>query len=120
VAHFAKIENGFVTDIVFVNNDAITDENGIERESIGQDFLRSLGHGEGWLQTSYNKTFRKNFAGIGMSYDAERDAFIETRPFDSWILDENTCSWIPPVPIPDDNKYYRWEEETQSWTERGE
>jgi hypothetical protein len=129
LAHFARIKNGIV-DFVTVGRDE--DEN---RED-------ELAH-DGWIyrRTSYNtrggvhygpdgkpsadqsKAFRKNYAGIGYSYDAIRDAFIPPKPFNSWVLDEQTCIWDAPVPIPEDNgtgdppKQYQWDEETVGWKE---
>ena len=69
------------------------------------------------MQTSYNGVIRKNFAGIGYLYDAQRNAFIAPQPFSSWLLDEETCKWNAPIPMPTDNKQYFWNEETISWNE---
>ena len=115
MTHFAKVEDGVVTQIVAVSNEVITDESGDEQEHLGQEFLASLGFEGTWLQTSYNKNFRKNYAGIGFIYDSELDAFMDIQPFDSWILDEETCTWQPPTEYPDPNKPYRWDEATLSW-----
>ena len=97
-----------------VNNEVLKDENGVEQESIGQEFCRNLLGGI-WIQTSYNSNFRKNYAGIGYTYDAERDAFIPLKPFNSWLLNEETCQWEPPTPMPNDGQHYVWNEETISW-----
>jgi hypothetical protein len=70
-----------------------------------------------WKQTSYNANFRKNYAGVGYTYDSQRDAFVPPRPFASWVLDEDTCLWAAPVAYPDDGKMYSWDEDTTSWAE---
>jgi len=113
MAHFAKLdENNIVKQVVVVSNDiATTEEKGIE-------FLNNLYRKTGnWKQTSYNNNIRKNFAGIGYTYDEERDAFIQPKPFSSWIFNEETCRWGAPVAYPDDGKHYTWNEETTSWEE---
>lgn len=114
MAHFAKLdENNVVLEVLVVSNQELLDENGIESEQKGIDFLtKLLGHSN-WKQTSYNASFRKNYAGIGWSYDATRDAFIAPNQFPSWTLDEETCRWIPPVPRPISPSV--WDEETQNW-----
>jgi len=121
MAHFAKLNsNNEVIHVSVVDNWNITDGNGHEQESIGVAYLQSV-HGvqEGitWKQTSYNNNIRKNYAGIGMTYDAGRDAFIAPKPYASWILNETTCRWEAPVPYPTDNKFYTWNENTTSWDE---
>jgi hypothetical protein len=70
-----------------------------------------------WIKTSYNGNIRKNYAGIGYTYDKERDAFIEPKPFESWVLNEDTCQWEPPTPYPIDGKSYYWDESAQNWEE---
>jgi len=120
MAHFAELdENNVVLRVTVVHNDVLKDENGVEQESLGIKHLEHLGGR--WVQTSYNKTFRKNYAGIGFTYDALRDAFIEQKPFESWILDEATCRWKAPIEKPtfdpEDPKYYEWDEATISWVE---
>ena len=119
MAHFAKLdENNLVIDVVVVNNNNLLDASGNESEAIGIDFLTSWSDGyTNWRQTSYNGNFRKNYAGIGYTYDPQRDVFIPPKPFPSWILDETTCLWIPPIPMPEDDKLYRWDENTLAWTE---
>ena len=98
MAHFAQIEGGVVQQIIVVNNDVIQDDNGDEQESLGVAFCQSLyGAGTMWVQTSYNATFRKNYAGIGYSYDTSRDAFIAPQPSEDWTLNETTCRWEPPA-----------------------
>jgi hypothetical protein len=124
MASFAKIENNIVVTVISINNSVITDANGVEQEQLGVDFINQLYKtNDVWKQTSYNKTFRKNYAGIGYTYDSQRDAFISPKPFNSWILNEETCNWEAPIIRPeltqeqkDNNQYYTWNEETQSWT----
>jgi hypothetical protein len=116
MAHFARIENGIVQQVIVVNNDVIQDSNGDEQESIGVAFCRSLyGAATEWVQTSYNDNFRKSYASVGYTYDAGRDAFIAPQPYDSWILDEDTCHWQAPIPYPSDGEVYIWQESTTSW-----
>jgi len=118
MAHFAEINGqGIVERIVVVNNDVITDASGNEVEWIGVDFLHSLYGPSRWIQTSYNGKFRKNYAGIGYRYDADRDAFVAPKPFDSWLLDDETCLWYAPVSYPDDGKEYLWDEQSLQWVE---
>ena len=108
MSHFAKIENGFVTEVIVAE----------------QDFINNLS-GQ-WVQTSYNTKgnqhpngmpLRGNYAGIGFTYDQTKDAFIPPKPFNSWVLDEQTCLWNAPVAYPTDNKKYRWDEPTTFWAE---
>ena len=119
MAHFAQLdENNIVTQVIVVHNNELLDENGVEIESKGVAFCKSLyGWGTNWVQTSYNGNIRKNYAGIGYTYDAARDAFIPPQPYPSWVLDEATCRWQAPVPMPQDGKLYRWDEPTTSWVE---
>jgi hypothetical protein len=117
MAHFAKLDdNNVVVSVHVVNNDVIT-VNGDESEQAGIDFLSNLHGHSSWKQTSYNGTIRKNYAGVGYTYDASRDAFILPKPFESWILNETTCQWDAPVAKPSDGKYYKWDEATTSWVE---
>ena len=120
MAHFARVVDGIVEQVIVVNNIDITDENGDEQESLGIAFCNKLLGEAEWVQTSYNKNFRKNYAGKGFAYDQERDAFVHIKPFDSWVLNEDTCDWEPPVPQPDDyqSKNYLWHEDTTSWVEQ--
>ena len=110
MAHFAEIdENGVVLRVLVVPD---------AEENRGQEFLADdLELGGTWVQTSYNARIRKNYAGIGMLYDAERDAFIEPQPFNSWVLDEETCQWQAPAPRPDsiDGEIWVWNEEKLEW-----
>ena len=127
MASFAKIENNIVITVVSVVNEVLKDSNGIEQESIGIHFLKTLYNEPNaiWKQTSYNTIggvhslggtpFRKNHAGIGYTYDENRDAFIAPKPFNSWILNETTCIWEAPIAYPVDNNIYKWNEEIQNW-----
>ena len=109
MSHFAKVENGKVVQVIVAE----------------QDFIDSGVVGHGWVQTSYNTRggvhilggtpLRKNFAAVGMTYDAEKDAFIPKKDFESWVLNEETCLWEPPVPYPQDGSIYMWDENTQQW-----
>lgn len=117
MAHFAQIdENNVVLQVIVVKNTELLDENGHEQESKGQEFCASLLGGT-WVQTSYNSTFRKNFAGTGYVYDQQRSAFITPKPYESWVLNETTCQWNSPVAYPDTGLHYQWDELTQSWTD---
>jgi hypothetical protein len=117
MAHFAKLdENNIVLAVHVVNNDVIT-VNGVESEQAGIDFLTGLHGHSSWKQTSYNGSMRKNYAGVDYSYDAGRDAFIAPKTFPSWVLNETTCKWEAPTPMPEDDKTYSWDEDTTSWVE---
>jgi hypothetical protein len=115
MAHLAEIGlNNEVIRVIVVHDNELKDENGVEQESIGAEFCRSL-FGGTWVQTSYNGTIRKNFAGVGFTYDSERDAFIPKQPYASWLLDEETCLWNAPVAKPEDENSYTWDEDSTSW-----
>lgn len=115
MAHFAELDGDLtVTRVIVVNNNELLDEFGVEQELLGRQFCANL-LGGSWIQTSYNGTVRKNFAGIGYKYDPVLDAFISPKPYPSWTLDESTCQWQAPVPYPNDGNLYIWNEETQSW-----
>ena len=122
MGHFAKVSNGIVTRVIVAEADFF---NNFVDDSPGQ-----------WIQTSYNtrggvhytpntnepsedqsKALRKNYAGIGYTYDSTRDAFIPPQPFNSWTLNENTCLWDSPVAYPTDGKLYKWNEEILNWEE---
>lgn len=112
MSHFAKVENGIVIDVIVVEQDVI--DSGI------------FGDPSMWVQTSYNtfagqhpegRPLRKNYALIGGTYDAARDAFIPPKLYPSWLLNEETCQWYCPVPRPNDGKRYNWDEPTLSWKE---
>jgi hypothetical protein len=126
MASFAKIGlNNKVIEVQSVVNEVLHDSNGIEQENIGIDFLTKLTGYPVWKQTSYNThggvhdnggtPLRKNHAGIGYTYDEDRDAFIAPKPFNSWILNEDTCLWNAPVAYPNDGELYSWNELTLSW-----
>jgi hypothetical protein len=121
MAYFAKLGTGnIVEQVISINNSVITDNNGIEQEQLGNDFINKLYNTRDvWKQTSYNNNIRKNFAGIGYQYDQQRDAFIAPKPFNSWILNEDTCLWNSPVAEPttvlEDNQYYSWNESIINW-----
>ena len=123
MAHFAEIISGIVARVVVVSN-ADTASNGVEDGAIGAAFCANLLSGE-WVQTSYN-TFggthnsggtplRKNYAGIGYTYDTVRNAFIAPKPYPSWVLNEATCLWSAPVPMPSEGGPWQWNEATLSW-----
>ena len=113
MAHFAKVENNIVTQVIVAEPEFF-------------DTFVDTSPGE-WIQTSYNtlggehtlggEPLRKNYAGIGFTYDKQRDAFIPPKPYESWILNEETCLWESPVPYPEDGKVYKWNEETTDWVE---
>ena len=113
MSHFAKVENGIVTQVLVIEQDVLN--------------TGHWGDPALWIQTSYNTQggqhvlggtpLRKNYAGLGYTYDSERDAFIAPKPFNSWILNEDTCQWQSPTPMPTDDKSYDWDETTTSWVE---
>ena len=123
MAHFAKInDSNIVTEVIVVSNDIATSE------SAGVTFINNLyGTSDTWKQTSFNTyanthkldgtPFRKNYAGIGFSYDASKDAFIPPKPYNSWTLNNTTCLWESPVAYPDDDKRYTWNESSLQWEE---
>jgi hypothetical protein len=126
MASFAKIGlNNKVIEVLSVVNEVLHDANGIEQEAIGIDFLTKLTGYPVWKQTSYNThggvhdnggtPLRKNHAGIGYTYDEDKDAFIPPKPFKSWILNEQNCIWESPIPYPQDGNKYSWNEQTLSW-----
>ena len=113
MSHFAKVENGVVTQVIVIEQDVLN--------------LGHWGDPASWVQTSYNtiggqhpegRPLRKNYAGIGFTYDAQRDAFIPPKPYASWVLDEGTCLWGAPTPTPvEEGKMFTWDEPTTSWVE---
>ena len=116
MAHFAQLnEQNIVTQVIVVANQELLLD-GIESEEKGIAFCQSL-LGGNWKQTSYNGNIRKNYAGIGYTYDSQRDAFIAPQPYPSWTLVEETCRWAAPVAYPTDGKLYNWNEETLTWIE---
>lgn len=109
MAHFAKLdENNIVTGVYVV---------GDEYQETYAEWRKEFG--EVYVQTSYNNRIRFNYAGIGFYYDEVRDAFIAPKPFESWVLDESTCRWQAPIPMPTDGKMYRWNEDLGEWVEIG-
>ena len=118
MAHFAKIGKGnIVVNVEVVNNNVLM-KDGKEDEATGVAFLQNLyGNRDTYIQTSYNGTFRKNFAGINDTYDQTRDAFISPQPFPSWALNDDTCRWESPKDYPSDGKEYYWDEASTTWKE---
>lgn len=118
MAHFAQIKNNIVTQVIVVNNNVVTVD-GEESEQAGVDFCKSLyGQDTEWVQSSYNGSFRKNYAGIGSTYSKEHDAFIPVQPYPSWSLDE-TFNWVPPEPYPNiPFTQFSWNESKLMWEER--
>ena len=111
MAHFAILnESNIVTRVEVINNAVLLDGDGVEQEQLGIDFLTSLYGAGNYKQTSYNRNIRKNYAGVGYTYDAVKDKFIKSKPFASWSLDEND-DWTAPVTYPDDDKFYVWDED---------
>jgi len=104
MAHFAKLNNNIVIEVL------VSEKDFINSGKVGDEFL--------WVQTSYNKNFRKNYASIGYTYDKIKDAFIPPKPYSSWTLVADTCQWTAPTAYPDDGKMYEWNENTTNWTER--
>jgi len=119
MAYFAKLdENDVVIDVHALNNIEMLTSEGVESEDMGKAFfIRWSGGYSKWVQTSYNGTVRKNYAGIGYTYDRVRDAFIAPQPYPSWILNEDTCQWQSPTSMPTDGKMYQWSEEQKNWIE---
>jgi hypothetical protein len=117
MAHFAQLdENSIVLQVIVVNNATIDNLPFPESELIGVAFCQSLlGSTTNWKQTSYNASFRKNYAGVGFTYDSVLDAFIAPQPYPSWMLNDSTCQWEAPVPYPNDGGNYVWDEATLSW-----
>lgn len=118
MAHFAKLdENNVVIEVNVVSNEVVNNLPFPDSEPLGIAFLTEWSGGyTNWKQTSYSKSFRKNFAGIGMTYRSDIDAFIYAQPYSSWVLDENAL-WQAPIPYPNDGRLYGWDEATQSWIE---
>ena len=147
MAHFAELdENNIVTRVIVVGNENCLDGDGNESEAVGIAWCENFFKGGTWIQTSFNTKlgkhwtplgepteedasilgpstedggtpFRKNYAGIGYTYDETRDAFIAPKPYSSWVLNDDTCQWNAPTPMPDDGKRYVWDEDTTSWKE---
>lgn len=113
MAHFAELDiNNTVLRVIVVENSNILDSEGVEQESIGIEYCQAL-LGGNWKQTSFNNNFRTRFAGIGYTYNTELDAFIQPKPYNSWILDTETKNWVAPIPAPPGE--YVWDEEIGNW-----
>jgi hypothetical protein len=120
MAHFAQLDsNNVVTQVIVVGNSDTADANGVEKEHIGAAFCERL-FGGNWKQTSYNGSVRKNYAGVGFTYNAGLDAFVPPKPYASWVLNNDTALWDAPTPMPTDDKKYSWDEATTSWVEMAE
>ena len=116
MAHFAELDsNNVVLRVVVVDNKDTADAQGVEKEHIGAAYLERLLGGT-WKQTSYNGNFRKNYAGIGYTYNADLDAFVAPKPYPSWTLNAD-AQWQAPVPMPENGKMYSWDEAAQAWAE---
>ena len=115
MAHFAKIVDGIVTEVIVVDTSDILDADGNESEAIGKTFCTNL-FGGNWVQTSYNGTFRKNYAAVGHTYSEQLDGFIPPSPYPSWTLNEETCVYDPPIPRPVTDEYFQWDETNQEWS----
>jgi hypothetical protein len=117
MAHFAEIDQfGKVKRVIVVSNADTSDASGVEKEHIGAAFCERL-FGGTWKQTSYNGSFRKNYAGVGYAFDADIDAFVPPKPYPSWTLNTETAQWQAPTPMPTDGKRYSWNEATTAWVE---
>ena len=117
MAHFAEInEQGIVQRVIVVDNNDCKDPEGNESEAVGAAFCNTLLGGI-WKQTSYNGNTRKNYAGIGYTFDEEKDAFIPPKPFSKWVLNETTCQWEAPVAYPNDENMYTWNDNRGEWEE---
>lgn len=109
MAHFAEIdENNIVKRVIVISNSL---------EPMGSEWCNRT-FGGNWIQTSYNSTIRKNYAGIGYHYDQNLDAFIPPKPYESWVLNTSTCRWEPPFEAPNNGKIYEWNETSKSWIEQ--
>jgi hypothetical protein len=129
MANFAKIGlDNIVLDVQHIDNINSMTPNGVENEKVGCTFLTKLFGHETWIKTSFNTRggvhtlggtpLRKNYAGVGYTYDSRRDAFIPPRPYPSWVLNEETCLWDAPVAAPDDGKIYVWDERIVNWVQK--
>lgn len=117
MAHFAKLnDQNVVTDVIVIANHDTSDAFGVEKEYIGAAYCERLLGGR-WVQTSYNGNFRKRFAGKGMIYNEDLDAFISSKPHEGWVLNETTAEWEAPIPMPEDGKFYIWDNATLNWIE---
>ena len=115
MAHFAKLDsNNIVTEVLVVNNNVLLKADGTESELKGKQCLNNLLGTATWKQTSYNGNFRKQYAGVGFTYDSTKDKFIAPQPYNSWSLDSND-DWQPPTPRPESDEFYTWNEQTLTW-----
>ena len=127
MAHFAKVENGIVTQVIVVGTQDSSDAFGVEKENIGAAFCERL-FGGTWVKTSYNTIggehtsggtpLRGNYAGIGYTYDSTNDVFYSPQPYSSWTISAPTWTWTAPVAMPTDGKMYSWDEESKTWKEQ--
>ena len=116
MAHFAKIEDDVVIQVIVVDNKELQNKEFPESEPLGQKFIQSIGLPGEWKQTSYNANFRGHYAGAGFIYDREKDCFIPPQPYPSWQFDEKQLNWVAPKPHPtDDGTLYYWDEDEQEW-----
>ena len=120
MAHFAELdENNVVLRVIVIDNDDVAN-NGGDQSVAAENFVKTIvpfsENGKSWKQTSYNNNFRKQYAGIGYTYDKTKDKFIAPQRFPSWVLDDND-DWQPPTAMPDDGKEYTWDEENKDWKE---
>lgn len=119
MAHFAELdESNVVVRVIVVSNRDTSDANGVEKEHIGAAFCERL-YGGNWKQTSYNGNIRKNYAGVGFSYNPDIDAFVPPKPYESWILNNETALWEAPTPMPNDGQIYQWDEDSGNWVSIG-
>jgi len=118
MAHFAELDDSnVVLRVIVLNNNVILDENGNELEELGIAFCKSLyGNDTNWKQTSYNNSFRKNYAAVGFTWREDLDGFVPPQNYTSWALNETTCRYEPPVSMPNDGNQYMWDEENTEWT----
>lgn len=121
MAHFAKIneQTNEVEQVIVISNEDCNNLPFPDSEPIGQQFIQNLGLSGVWKQTSYNNNFRKQYAGLGYTYNTENDVFISPKPYPSWILNETDWTWEAPLPYPNDVNGYIWDEDTLNWIEGG-
>jgi hypothetical protein len=122
MAHFAELDkSNVVLRVIVVHNDVLKNEKGEEEEALGIAFCQELlGADTRWVQTSYNRSFRKNYCGVGFTFDEKLDAFLPIKQYNSWVLNKDKYVWEAPIPEPDDDLLYHWDEEAKSWFTRGE
>lgn len=108
MAHFAKVENGIVTNVVVIDN---------AHEANGEAYLNSIGLEGTWIQTSYNGNIRNTFAAVGCQYDSDKDVFLPIKPFRAWVFSDSLNDWVAPILKPTDGKSYGWDDDLDAWTE---